>query len=602
MDIIPRDQFAEALRTDLEQIRRHNHKSAWSDLLAYWVAREFLKLDENQGRRGCGMQGAGEEGIDLFWVENGGKRIIVGQAEAGTDLDLGKSFSRGIIDKLRRALAALNDSDLAQNRQSPIANAIDEYNDGVARGYSVEFWAIIGGIANKGLQRACNRFQKTDLRKYPKHSLCIQDAAALLTQYCANIEKLPYPDITLELARREYFKHGDNSILATVSAKSIAKAVLEKGLPIFESNARLPLLRSEINKEIAATLCESEGRKHFWDFNNGLTILCEEFSSPNKTVRLQGAQIVNGCQTASTLSKNMDKLDHVEVMCRIIRRVPLKQSERIRRATNLQNKVLERDLRSGDRVQKTVQMGFRRRGYFYERKRDEFKNCVEELGKVHVAAQFPKGTVDNLYLGQLALAFWHDKPAPAKMQSRKIFVKAPSPSEEELPEGFYDIVFPEGVSTEELLLPYLVSNYLYDNFRIGYRPQGAKRTRRYMTQTHGNLTVLALMGCTIRSKYDLGMPLDGHGKQLLSNLLIPRFESPDDHPEYFSPFSRGVSILLSGLDRWIDRAAKLQRRKEGAVDIRKIYISSSTLHAILHDRRMKHELKRVEKKIPDLAL
>jgi len=107
---------------------------------------------------------AHSEGIDLFWVENGGKRIIVGQAEAGADLNLDKSFSRGIVDKLRRAIAALNDPDLAQNRQSPIANAIEEYNDGVAKDYSVEFWAIIGGIANKGLQRACNRFHRTDLR------------------------------------------------------------------------------------------------------------------------------------------------------------------------------------------------------------------------------------------------------------------------------------------------------------------------------------------------------------------------------------------------------------------------------------------------------
>src|SRR5208337_2818170 len=31
-----------------------------------------------------------------------------------------KTFSRGIIDKLRRAIAALNDEELAENRQSPI--------------------------------------------------------------------------------------------------------------------------------------------------------------------------------------------------------------------------------------------------------------------------------------------------------------------------------------------------------------------------------------------------------------------------------------------------------------------------------------------------
>lgn len=469
MDIIPLQRFEETLRSELDEFRRQGGRKprAWSDLLCLWVARNFLQLDDNQVLRACGMQGPGEEGIDLFWVERGGKRVIVGQAEAGEELQLSKTFSRGIIDKLRRAVAALNDRDLAGNRQNPIATSIDEYNDAVAKGFAVEFWAIIGGVANKGLQRACNRFQKTDLSKYPNHSLHIKDAAALNTQYCANVERMPYPDISLELPGREYFSHGENAVLATVSAKSIAKAVRETGLHIFESNARLPLLRSDINKEIAATLAELERRRHFWELNNGLTILCDNYSRPAKKIRLEAAQIVNGCQTAFTLSKNVDKLENVEVMCRIIRRVSHSQSERIRRATNLQNAMFERDLRSGDRVQKMLQMGFRRRGYFYERKRDEYKNCVEELGKVNLEAQFPKGAIDNLYLAQLALAFWHEQPAPAKMQVRKLFVKvdkATAPSEKELPEGFYDVVFPEHVVAEELLLPLLVSNHLYEEF------------------------------------------------------------------------------------------------------------------------------------------
>jgi len=601
MDIIPLDRFEETLREQLEDLRRQTKKKAWSDLLALWAARYFLRLDDNQLVRACGMQGPGEEGIDLFWVERGGKRVIVGQAEAGAELRLSKTFSRGIVDKLRRAVAALNDRELAEDRQSPIARAIDDYNDAVAKGYSVEFWAIIGGIANKGLQRACKRFGGTDLKKFPKHSLCVLDASAFLTQYCADVERLPYPDITLALPRKEHFKHRENSILATVSAKTVAKAVLDKGLHIFESNARLPLLKSGINKEIAATLGESAGRKHFWHFNNGLTILCDDFSRPNKTITLRGAQIVNGCQTAWTLSKNMDKLSDVEVMCRIIRRVDSKQSDKIRRATNLQNRMLERDLRSGDRVQKMLQMSFRRRGYFYQRKRDEYTNCVAELGKVNIVGQFPKGMVDNLDLAQLALAFWHGKPAPAKMQVRKLFVKAPALPEEELPEGFYDTVFPDHVSAEEILLPHLVSDYLYEEFEIGYRPQGVRRTRWYMTQTHGNLTVLALVGWVIRSKYHFDIPLSSPRKQLLGNLLIPRFESTADFPDYFGGCKRSVRIVLDGLDGWVKRAAKEQWRNEGSVDLRKIFVSSSTYRRILSDRRMKQELKRAHKHLPDLT-
>jgi len=602
MDIIPLARFEEALREELEELRGLSGKRHWSDLLALWVARHFLKLEDNQLLRACGMQGPGEQGVDLFWVEQGGKRVIVGQVEAGTDLNLSKPFSRGIIDKLRRAVAALNNEERAANRQSPIANSIDEYNDAVAKGYSVEFWAIIAGVANKGLLRACNLFHKSDLSNYPNHSLHVQDAAALRTQYCADVERLPYPDIVLELSRAEHFKHGENSVLATVAAKSVAKAVSDKGLQIFETNARLPLLGSGINREIATTLTDPDRRVHFWDFNNGLTILCEDFSRPQKRMRLTGAQIVNGCQTAFTLSKNMEKLERVEVMCRIIRRATPALSDRIRRATNLQNQMLERDLRSGDRVQKTLQMGFRRRGYFYERKRDEYKNCVEELGKANVTAQFPKGVIDNLYLAQLALAFWHEKPAPAKMEAKKIFVKAQGSIEEELPAGFYDIVFPEDITADELLFPFLVSCYLYDEFEIGYRPKGARRTRKYMLQTHGNLTILALLGRAIRSKYSLETPIQRAKKQLLSNLLIPRFENPDRFPEYFPALNRSVRILLNGLDTWVKRASKRQSREEGRVDIRKLFISPATHQNILRDRSMKYELRRTQRYLPTLAI
>jgi hypothetical protein len=423
----------------------------------------------------------------------------------------------------------------------------------------------------------------------------------MLTKYCADIEKLPYPDIELHIPRCEFFKHGENSLLTTVSGKSVAEAVTDKGLHIFETNARLPLLRSEINSEIAATVNKITGRENFWNFNNGLTILCDNFYPVKRDrLKIESAQIVNGCQTAFTLSKNAEKLDDVEVIYRVIRKAPRDLSERIRRATNLQNEIVERDLRSGDTVQKSVQAALRNRGYFYERKRDEYRNCAAELGKANMVAQFPKGDLDNLYLAQLALGFWHEKPAPAKMEQRKIFVKSSPIEEKELPQGFYDIVFHDGVSGEELLLPHLVSSYLYNKFDIGYRPQGAKQTRKYMIQTHGNLTVLALMGMVIRQKYAFELPVKGPKLQILKILLVPRFENPEEHPEFFHVFAKAVGRLLKGLDKWVAKAAKKQKRAVGSIDIRKIFISAATFEKITSDRAMRSVISMAQKHLPPL--
>lgn len=597
------DRFQEILVDELEGLRREIKKSSasWSDLLVYWVAQHFLDLRDRQLLQACGMQGPGEEGIDIFWVEDGRKKVIIGQAEAGEKFDLKRRFSRGIIDKLRRALAALNDEELARDGQSPISRAIEQYNEAIEKGYAIQFWAIIGGIADKGLLKSIKRFEKIDLKTYLNHSIQVIDAPALLTKYCAEVERLPYPDIQLGVPKGEHFNHGEDSILVTVTGKSIAHAVKTAGLHIFESNARLPLLRSEINKEIAATLDKPDGCKLFWNFNNGLTILCRDFSWNNERLDLKEAQIVNGCQTAYTLSKNAEKLDHVEVMCRIIRKSEPTLSERIRRATNLQNAIIERDLRSGDRIQKTLQRDFKRRGYFYERKRDEYKNFVAELGKTNVVAQFQKGNVDNLYLAQLALAFWHEKPAPAKMQAKKIFIRAATPPEEELPTGFYDSVFHENIVVEELLFPYLVSEYLYDKFAIGYRPQLKKRTRKYMVQTHGNLTVLALVGRAIQTRYRLELPVkDLKKKQLLSNFLIPRFENPRDYPEYFEQFDKGFRALFKGVDQWVARAVKKQIREASFSDIRAIFVDPSTLQKMTADRQLRIAVTKLQKHLPEL--
>jgi len=62
MDIIPLDRFQEKLTEDLLDIKRVTKKPSWSDLLAHWVAKHFLRLENSQPIRACGMQGSGEEG------------------------------------------------------------------------------------------------------------------------------------------------------------------------------------------------------------------------------------------------------------------------------------------------------------------------------------------------------------------------------------------------------------------------------------------------------------------------------------------------------------------------------------------------------------
>src|SRR5207302_10131387 len=116
-DLVTLDVFQPRLKAELKETLARIGKRDWSDALACWVAQHYLHLSSNDADQACLMQGAGEEGIDFFWVEHGRKRVIIGQAEASKELDLRKKLGRGIVDKARRALSALNDLEIAADHR-----------------------------------------------------------------------------------------------------------------------------------------------------------------------------------------------------------------------------------------------------------------------------------------------------------------------------------------------------------------------------------------------------------------------------------------------------------------------------------------------------
>jgi hypothetical protein len=91
-----------------------------------------------------------------------------------------------------------------------------------------------------------------------------------------------------------------NTIVATVNLKDFADFVNTGGNMLFHSNIRNYLKGTKINKSIKNTLKEEPER--FWFYNNGVTIVCEEYVQQKGIVHLTAPQIVNGCQTAKTLA------------------------------------------------------------------------------------------------------------------------------------------------------------------------------------------------------------------------------------------------------------------------------------------------------------
>ena len=112
---------------------------------------------------------------------------------------------------------------------------------------------------------------------------------------------------------------------------------------LFNSNVRDYLgNKGVVNSEIEHTI--SSEPEMFLMCNNGITIVCSNFIQiRNKLVSIDNPQIVNGCQTCSTifLQRNNPALQNVQVLVKLICTEDSSITNKIVRGTNKQNQVLE---------------------------------------------------------------------------------------------------------------------------------------------------------------------------------------------------------------------------------------------------------------------
>lgn len=138
------------------------------------------------------------------------------------------------------------------------------------------------------------------------------------------------------------------SYVAVVGARNYVKSLLcdaDGGLKqsVFEENVRSFLgSDNDVNGAIQRTLESDEKRKLFSVLNNGITVVAPELTlTPNtKEIHLTNYQVINGCQTSSTLHANLDKLtDDVNVVIKFIESPDNESSSDIIAATNSQSDI-----------------------------------------------------------------------------------------------------------------------------------------------------------------------------------------------------------------------------------------------------------------------
>jgi len=154
-------------------------------------------------------------------------------------------------------------------------------------------------------------------------------------------------------------------LICTISGEELARlAQIEPRDAVFDANVRNSLgTGGRVNKGILSSATNPTEATRFWHMNNGITMVCDQFQlvrDPDKPmVKLTNLQIINGCQTTSTIRKAFedDKLDpNVLVQLKVYASKDTDFVSNVVIATNNQNAIGTRDLYANDDIQKNIQL------------------------------------------------------------------------------------------------------------------------------------------------------------------------------------------------------------------------------------------------------
>lgn len=219
----------------------------------------------------------------------------------------------------------------------------------------------------------------------------------------------------------KYYASDLKGLVCTASAIEIAN-IINNDITgsIFDSNIRRFLgHRGAVNSEIKKTCTEKDTGYLFWFLNNGITIICNEFDAvtdpDDPHVKIKNMQIVNGCQTATTLSnayKSGKLTSDVRILLRIYETQDPDLVNKIVLTTNNQNKISGRDLRANDPTQVDMERAFLMYNYYYERKLRQYDNQTDiDTNRI----------IPNELVAQSYLAVNLKKPSDARRRKYKVW-------------------------------------------------------------------------------------------------------------------------------------------------------------------------------------
>lgn len=391
----------------------------------------------------CLTEGGGDFGVDAVEVgevQDGEFGITLFQGKYKAELDGKANFPQTGIEKLIQAAGTLFDPYKSITVNSRLKPRIEEIRSLVADGYlpQVRIVACNNGLTwkNEAQELIDNAgFGSQVLFEHVNHDSLI-----------SIIKSLKPVNDTVRLTGKAIVEEYDfrRVLVGKIAVSELAALFDRHGDRLLERNIRryLGLQGNRVNEGIASTLKNPQEQTNFYFYNNGITLTCNQFQhnalqDENWSVKLSGMQIINGGQTCKTIQRTLNSsiiaAPKAAVLVRIYELPKEREDDLVRNityATNSQNPVDLRDLRSNDDRQRNLVLSIEQLGYSYKRHRSETAAKSTDISSATAA--------------EAVLSIWRHRPQQAKFKTGEHFGK------------LYDIIFTADLNGAQVIAAVLL--------------------------------------------------------------------------------------------------------------------------------------------------
>ena len=405
-----------------------------------FTVKTILDLTEEEAIE-CLTEGGGDFGVDAIEVgevQDSELRVTLFQGKYKTDLRGESGFPQNGIEKLIQAVSVLFDPHKTITANPNLMSKVEEIRSFVADGAIPKVRVI---ACNNGLTWNSEAQELIDGRKFGDQ---VSFEHVNHDTLIAIIQSPKSVDDMIRLSGKAIVEDYNfrRVLIGKVLVSELAEIFDRHGDKLLERNIRryLGLLGNRVNDGIAQTLRDPSEQLNFYFYNNGITLTCNQFQynalqGDNWSVKLSGMQVINGGQTCKTIQRILGDgvtAPNAYVLIRIYE-LPKGEEDLVRNityATNSQNPVDLRDLRSNDERQRKLAISMEALGYHYKRKRGEVTTKPTDM---------TSGTV-----AEAVLSIWRHRPHQGKFMTSGHFGK------------LYDVIFTDDLNGAQAIIAVLL--------------------------------------------------------------------------------------------------------------------------------------------------